>query len=260
MRRLLVAAGCAAAIAGLGVASGAAGVGVGRGPAAAVATYRAATAGLAEPAARPATRLTTSDCPAANYPHTGDSRPYEIPFTGTLSSTIDITSTPVGAVDLPPVTGSFCGTIELPQETAVVRPANLSLSSIHVRIARATVPSTIEATGNAIGQITGQAANGGLELTLAVPVAAGTGLFGVDCKLPVDLHLTTTTDGLTGPLTDSHLTATETGFAIGSAQSTGASGTCPSYLAAQVDNLISLPNHHTVANASVRLDIDIDAA
>jgi hypothetical protein len=239
--RRLVLAGCAAAaVAGLGVASG--------------------TATASSPAAAHPTRLTALACPAANYPHAGDSSPYAIPFTGSLSSTIDISSTPVGAIDLPPVSGNFCGTIQLPQETATVEPGNLSLSSIEVRIARATVPSTIDATGNAIGQITGQAPDDGLTLTLTVPVAAGTGLFGVDCKLPVELVLTTTLPGLTGPLTDSHLTATETGFAIGAAQSTGASGTCPSYLAQQVDNLISLPNYHTVASADISLDIDIDAA
>jgi hypothetical protein len=239
-RRLVVAGCAAAALVGVGLASG--------------------TATGSSPATSRPARLTALNCPGANYPHAGDTSPYEIPFTGSLSSTIDITSTPVGAIDLPPVSGTFCGVIQLPQETAVVEPADLSLSSIQVRIARATVPSTIAATGNAIGQITGQAPDGGLELTLNVPVAAGTGLFGVDCKLPVELNLTTTATGLTGPLSDSHLTATETGFAIGSAQSTGASGTCPSYLAQQVDSLISLPNYHTVANANIGLDIDINAA
>jgi hypothetical protein len=258
-RRALAAGTVVVALVALGALSSR--TGAGRGPGAALAAYTAARAGMAAPASRPATKLTASSCPSANYPHRGDTRPYEIPFTGTLSSTLDITSTPVGAIDLPPVTGSFCGVIQLPQEQAVVEPANLNLSSIHVRIARATVPSTIDPTGNSIGTITGQAANGGIEMTLAVPVAAGTGLFGVDCKLPVDLDLSTTFgQPITGPLAGSSLTVTQSGFTVQPAVSTGASGTCPSYLARQIDNLIALPNNHTTASANVTLDINILAA
>ena len=76
----------------------------------------------------------------------------------------------------------------------------------------------------------------------------------------MDLKLSTEGAGgqpLTGPLADASATLVSTGFTIGGAQSTGSGGTCPDYLARQVDGLLALPNSHTSTSVQVTLDISL---
>jgi hypothetical protein len=205
--------------------------------------------------------LTAQTCPAATHPGNGSTQPYRLAFTGTLAGTLRITKSPAGPITLPQITGTFCGLLELPLERASVAPHDLDLSPVTVRIARANVPAHIGGDGVTVGLVgTSPAANGGLNLTLAAPVGARTGLFGVSCLLPVNLRLSTTAPGgspLVGPLTDAQATITQSGFAIGPAVSTGTAGTCPSYLAAQVDHLLDLPNANTTSTVGITLDVTI---
>jgi hypothetical protein len=210
-----------------------------------------------------AATLSAASCPAATHPGSGSTQPYQLSFTGSLSAALRITSTPAGPVNLPTVTGTFCGLLELPLERAVVQPQNLHLSppQVQVKIARATVPASIATSGQSAGTVNPTPApNGGLNLTLAVPVAATTGLFGVSCQVPVDLDLSTTNPGgspLVGPLTHATATVAQSGFTIQPAVSTGASGTCPYYLASQVDQLLGLPNTSTTSTVGLTLDVTI---
>jgi hypothetical protein len=203
--------------------------------------------------------LSAQTCPAATHPGDGSTQPYRLAFTGTLTGTLRINASPVGAITLPPIDGTFCGRLELPIERASVAPRDLHFSPVTVRIARANVPARIGGEGVTVGSVgVSPAANGGLDLTLAAPVGARTGLFGVSCLLPVDLRLSTTAAGgspLVGPLTNARATITQTGFTIGRAESTGTAGTCPSYLAARVDRLVGLPNVNTSSTVAITLDV-----
>jgi hypothetical protein len=200
-------------------------------------------------------------CPVATHPPDAAHDPYQVTFSGTLSGALSITASPAGAVNLPSVTGTFCGLLELPLEQADVAPANLSIAPVEAAIARATVPAAVVGTGQTVGSVSlTPAADNGLNLTLDAPVAARTGLFGVECELPVSLALSTTAPGgsaLVGPLDAAHAVVTESGFTIEPAVSTGTSGTCPGYLATQVDGLLGLPNSATTTIQHVDLDIVI---
>jgi hypothetical protein len=212
--------------------------------------------------ARPTrTSLTAMSCPAATHPGDGSTQPYRLALRGTLAGTLSITKSPAGAITLPQIAGTFCGLLELPLEEASVTPSDLSINPVTVRIARANVPARIGGAGVTVGSVaTSPAPNGGLNLTLAAPVEVTTGLLGVSCLLPVDVSLATTAPGgspLVGPLTDAHATVAQSGFAIQPAISTGTGGTCPSYLADQVDHLLDLPNASTSSTVSVTLDITI---
>lgn len=234
-----------------------------------VAVLACAGAGLAaaSPAAAahptPAQRAaaTSAVCPAPNYPHRGDDRPYLLRFSGRMAGSISILGTPVGTVSLPNLAGSFCGLLSLPAEQATVQPANLAVSPVKVRIARAIVPSSFAATAASVGTVsTVVAPDGGLNLDLSVPIRADTGLFGVSCLIPTRLDLSTANEGgqsLTGPLAAAHAVATQAGFSLGAAESTGAGGTCPGYLASQVDSLLGLPTDRTSATVDLSLDVQI---
>jgi hypothetical protein len=199
-----------------------------------------------------------TNCPRPTWP---PNHPYQLAFSGSLSGHLSLTSTPVGAITFPPITGTFCGLLELPSEAAIVQPANLRFAPIDVSFARAIVPAAVEATAPSIGTVADHAATGGgLNLQLTAPIAARTGLLGVECLLPVQLTLSTAGPGgeaLSGPLSSATATLVASGFAIGSAQSTGAGGTCPGYLAEHVDSLLGLPNSHTSTSVQVRLDISL---
>jgi hypothetical protein len=250
MRRARVAVGAGALVAVL----------LSLGPPAVGRSQPATPAGLPSPRRTGAT-LAAMTCPAATHPGDGSTEPYQLAFRGTLAGTLSITKSPAGAIRLPQLAGTFCGRLELPLERASVTPRDLGINPVTVRIARAFVPARIGGDGVTVGSVgTSPAPNGGLNLTLAAPVAVTTGLFGVSCLLPVDVSLSTTAPGgtpLVGPLTDAHATVAESGFAIQPAVSTGREGTCPSYLAAQVDHLLDLPNTNTSSTINVTLDITV---
>jgi len=182
-------------------------------------------------------------------------------FTGTLTGHLSLTDSPVGPITFPPISGTFCGLLQLPSETAVVQPANLGFAPFDAAFARAMVPAVISAMAPSVGTVAPTvASNGGLNVQLVAPIGARTGLLGVSCQLPVDLKLSTEGAGgqpLTGPLADASATLVSTGFTIGGAQSTGSGGTCPDYLASQVDGLLALPNSHTSTSVRVTLDISL---
>jgi hypothetical protein len=204
----------------------------------------------------------TAACPVTTNGGDTANDPYQLALTGTLSGTLQITSTPAGPINLPNIAGTFCGLLELPNETATVQPANLAINPVQVGLGRAVVPATVIATSISTGSVAiTPASNGGLEVTLSVPAAAQTGLLGVSCILPTALDLSTAVPGgspLVGPLrTGAQATLVQTGFTVGDAESTGATGTCPSYLAAQVDTLLALPNDHTATTVTISLTLPI---
>ncbi len=197
-------------------------------------------------------------CPATTFP---PGHLYQLAFTGSLTGHLSLTDSPVGPITFPPISGTFCGLLQLPSETAVVQPANLGFAPFDAAFARAMVPAVITAMAPSVGTVAHTLApDDGLNVQLVAPIGARTGLLGVSCQLPVDLRLSTEGAGgqaLTGPLRDASATLVSTGFTIGGAQSTGSGGTCPDYLARQVDGLLALPNSHTFTSVHVTLDISL---
>jgi hypothetical protein len=208
--------------------------------------------------ARDAKPATAAACPKPTFP---PHHPYQLAFSGSLAGHLSLTGSPVGTINFPAINGTFCGLLELPSEEAIVQPVNLTFPPIDVSFARALVPTAIMATDPSIGTVASQAAsNGGLNVQLAAPIAAQTGLLGVQCELPV--HLTLSTEGaggepLVGPLSDATATLVASGFSIEGAESTGAGGTCPSYLAQRINTLLGLPSSHTTTTVQVTLDISL---
>jgi hypothetical protein len=94
---------------------------------------------------------------------------------------------------------------------------------------------------------------------LSGSVATSTGLLGINCEIgPLALTLSTGGPGgvpLSGPLSAATATLVANGFTVPTVAGTGSGGTCPSFVASQVDGLLGLPNNHTALTASVTIHL-----
>ena len=108
-------------------------------------------------------------CPATTFP---PGHLYQLGFTGTLTGHLSLTDSPVGPITFPPISGTFCGLLQLPSETAVVQPANLGFAPFDASFARAMVPAVISAMAPSVGTVAPTVApNGGLNVQLVAPTA-----------------------------------------------------------------------------------------
>lgn len=202
-----------------------------------------------------------ASCPAPNYPHAGDTGPYLLAMSGTGSGSVQITNSPAGPVHLSSVSFKFCGLLELPLNKPIIQPQNITFTSVTAHISRAVLSQTIAGAAASSGGVLPQTgANNGLNLYLIDPIKAGTSLLGVQCSIPVDVDVSTASPGgvpLTGPLNNASATLSGTGFPVNDTYSTGSGGTCPSYLASQVNQTLGLPNTSTSASVTVHINIQV---
>ena len=223
---------------------------------------------LAPPgAAQPLSPTLPPNCPAATSP---PGAPYGVQFSGVLTSSVTISQTPLGLpLTLPGVAAAFCGLLQLgfdtaanaASETGAVAPANLVFSPATAFLGLAKIPTVVLAAGpsSTSTPTVVSAQDPRLNLSLSGSVASSTGLLGIGCQIgPLALTLSTGGPGgvpLSGPLTGATATLVAAGFTVPTVAGTGTGGTCPNFVASQVDSLLGLPNHATALTASVTIHL-----
>jgi hypothetical protein len=218
-------------------------------------------------AAQPLSPTLPPNCPAATNP---PGAPYGIQFSGVLTSSVTIAQTPLGfPLNLPDVTASFCGLLQLgfdtatntPTEAGSVSPANLVFSPATAFLGAAKIPTIVVASSPSTTSTPTLVSpqDPRLNLSLSGSVASDTGLLGINCEIgPLALTLSTAAAGgvpLSGPLSGATATLVANGFTVPPVATSGTSGSCPSFVGSQIDSLLGLPNNRTALTASVTIHL-----